>query len=168
MDGPTGLATDVCRQRWPKHTHGHGWATRVFCLRHPLVVFRGKSDHSEVVRLMRVKHFCCANPPAPVLVYFANHATYASQRYFQALRFRSGWSKQRSLRVAAPGWPRLDRYALYRCARTMLFQIKLQELQQHSGVLHRHWKAEGANPKIGTLFPLLFPGIPVLMYVQLK
>jgi len=72
------------------------------------------------------------------------------------------------LRVAAPGRPRLDRYALYRCAWAMLFQVKVQELQQHFGVLHRHRQAKGANPAIRNRRPLFFLAVSVFMHVQLK
>src|SRR6266481_48758 len=122
MDGLTNMATDVCRQRWSKHAHDHGRAAGVVSLLHPLVVRRCKSSHFEVVRFMRVKHFRYADLPAALFIYFANNATNTGQRYFQALRFWSDWRKQRSLRVTAPGWPRLDRYALYRCAWAMAFQ----------------------------------------------
>src|SRR5258708_9311837 len=50
----------------------------------------------------------------------------------------------------------------------MLFQVKVQELQQRLGVLHRHWKAESANPAIRNGRPLFFPGISVFMHVELK
>src|SRR6266852_5018456 len=159
MDWLTILATDVCRQRRPKHAHSHCRDVGVVTGFHSLVVRRRKSSHSEVVRFMRLQHFRCADFPSALVIHFANYAPNPGQRYFQPLRLRSDGSKQRSLRVAEPGWPRLDRYALYRCAWAMLFQVKLQELQQYLGVLHRHWKAESANPAIRNRLPLFFPGI---------
>src|SRR5580704_6634346 len=99
MDWFAGPTADVCRQRWTKHAHGHARAGCVVSRLRSLAIGWNKSSHSEVVRLMRVQHFRCANLPPALLIDFANQSANTRQSDCQAFGFWSSRSKQSTLRV---------------------------------------------------------------------
>src|SRR5258708_5547358 len=167
MDGLASLAPNTCRQRGAKHAHRDGGAANLaFGLCSGF--FRRESDQTEVVWLVRVQHFRRTDLGSALVICVPDHSADTSQRYLEPFRLRSAWRKQCSLRMPAPCRSRLNRYSSHRSAWAVLGQVELQQLQQHFGVLHGDWEAEGVYPNIGSFLLMFVSDVSVCVYFQLK